>query len=153
MTKPSPPVLARVPLMLVGGAIAIAFTLVAIGPGAVGGANPPPQATLLAERTLVFSDLPDHSVGVFENGRQVDDFAGEQGFIRGVLRSMNRARKLRDLPHEAPLRLAAYADGRLILEDPATGVRLDLAAYGSTNEQVFAALLPVEHHLAPEYVE
>ena len=63
---------------------------------------------------------------------------------------MNRSRRGTDIPHDAPYHLAAYADGRLTFEDPATGVRLDLAAYGTTNEDVFAALQPISGHAAEQ---
>ncbi len=71
-------------------------------------------------------------------------FEGEQGFLRGILRGLNRTRRGRDIPRDAPFHLAAYTDGRLVLDDPATGVRLDLAAFGHTNEDVFVALLPIQ---------
>ena len=38
-------------------------------------------------------------------------------------------------------RLTAWRDGRLTLDDPTTGSRLDLEAFGTTNEGAFARLL------------
>ena len=145
MTQPTIPPLAfsRLPAFAVGGAIALAITLAAIGQSVVGGATPAPSAALIAERTLSFVDRADHAVLVRENGRDVAVFEGEQGFIRGILRGMNRQRRGRDVPRDAPFHLAAYADGRLTFEDPSTGVRLDMAAFGVTNEEVFATLLPI----------
>jgi putative photosynthetic complex assembly protein len=134
--------ISRLPLLAVGGVIAIALGLAIAGPRVVGGPTPAPTARLLAERTLSFSDRADHAVVATENGKTVAVFEGEQGFVRGILRGLNRSRRGMDIPRDAPLRLAAYADGRMTLEDPATGIRLDLAAFGPTNEGVFAALLP-----------
>jgi putative photosynthetic complex assembly protein len=134
----------RLPLLLVGGVLALALGIAVSGPGTVGGATEAPSAPLLAERTLAFVDRDDHAVAARENGRDVAVFEGEQGFLRGILRGLNRTRRGRDIPRDAPFHLAAYADGRLVLDDPATGVRLDLAAFGHTNEDVFAALLPVQ---------
>jgi putative photosynthetic complex assembly protein len=131
------------PVALVGVAIASAFGLVLLGPNAVGGRTPAPQAAIVAERTLTFTDMPDHGVAVTDHGQTIATFEGEQGFIRGILRSMNRGRKLADIPRDTPFHLTAYADGRLILQDPATGTNLELAAYGATNEGVFANLLPI----------
>jgi hypothetical protein len=53
-----------------------------------------------------------------------------------------RERKLRGLASDAPLQLISRADGRLTLSDPATGSRIDLESFGSTNAAVFARWLP-----------
>lgn len=144
MPHPTSPtsVRSRLPFLVIGGVIALAMGLAIAGPGVAGGPTPAPTAALLAERTLTFSDRADHAVVAMENGQTIAVFEGEQGFIRGILRGLNRSRRGMDIPRDAPLRLAAYADGRITLEDPATGIRLDLAAYGPTNEEVFANLLP-----------
>jgi putative photosynthetic complex assembly protein len=133
----------KLPAIFVGAAIAAAFGLVAIGPNAVGGRTPPPSAPLVAERMLTFSDTPDHGVAVMDYGKVIATFEGEQGFMRGILRSLNRGRKMNDVPPTAPFRLSAYADGRLVLQDPATGTSLEMNAYGATNEGEFANLLPI----------
>jgi hypothetical protein len=41
-----------------------------------------------------------------------------------------------------PFRIALETDGRLLLSDPATGRTVDLRAFGPTNLEVFARLLP-----------
>ena len=145
MPQPTSPsmFLPRLPLIAIGGVLAISIGIAAMGQRAGGGATPAPSAPLLAERTLAFTDRADHAVVVRESGRQVAVFEGEQGFLRGILRGLNRTRRGREIPRDAPFHLAAYADGRLTFDDPSTGVRLDLAAFGSSNEEVFAALLPV----------
>lgn len=147
---PSPKPLSRLPILAIGGSIAAAFLLVAIGPSSIGGRATLPEAPVLAERMLVFSDLSNHGVGVFENGAKVAEFDGEQGFVRGVMRGMMRGRMIRSLPASTPFRLAAYTDGHMVLDDPATGVWIDLAAYGSDNEAVFAHLLPIQAVPAPD---
>ncbi len=133
----------KLPAILVGAALAAAFGLVALGPSAVGGRTPPPTAPLVAQRMLTFADIPDHGVAVMDHGQVIATFEGEQGFVRGILRGLNRGRKMNDIPPGTPFRLAAYADGRLVLQDPATGTSLEMAAYGATNEGVFANLLPI----------
>jgi putative photosynthetic complex assembly protein len=77
--------------------------------------------------------------------------AGGDGFVRGVLRSMFRTRKLESralsprglsqTDREAGFRLAREADGRLTLSDPRTGRRVDLGSFGPTNAAAFARLL------------
>jgi hypothetical protein len=48
---------------------------------------------------------------------------------------------MREIGPQPPFELAARADGRLTLTDPATGARIDLESFGPTNAGVFARLL------------
>ena len=66
---------------------------------------------------------------------------GTNGFIRGVLRGLARDRKLQRIGTEPPFRLTRWVDGRLSLDDPATGRRIELGAFGPTNAAAFAGLL------------
>ena len=132
----------RLPLVAVGLVLAVTIAAAAIGPAAGGRAEPPPSH-VLAERTLSFNDRADGAVVVLENGAQVAVFEGEQGFLRGTLRGLARVRRGTDIPRSTPFHLAAWADGRLTLDDPATRQRIDLEAFGPTNAAVFATLLPV----------
>ena len=66
---------------------------------------------------------------------------GSNGFIRGVMRGLARERMLHGIDAAPPFRLIRWADGRLSLEDTATGRLIDLAAFGPTNAQAFARLL------------
>ena len=58
---------------------------------------------------------------------------GEHGFLRGTLRGWRASAASQGLGSEPPFRLIARADGRLTLEDPATGERVDLESFGPTN--------------------
>ena len=66
---------------------------------------------------------------------------GANGFLRGTLRGLARERKRQGVGAEQPFRLIGRADGRLTLEDPATGRRVDLESFGPTNAAVFAQML------------
>jgi putative photosynthetic complex assembly protein len=68
---------------------------------------------------------------------------GEDGFVRGTLRGLARERRAHDLGPQAPFRLVAWGDGRLTLDDTATGRRLDLLAFGQTQAEAFSRLLPI----------
>jgi putative photosynthetic complex assembly protein len=106
----------------------------------------PPTATVLASRDLRFEDRPDGSIAVTNatDGALVQMLApGSNGFIRATLRGIVRERKLEDIGQAPPFRLTAYADGRLTLEDLATGRRIDLEAFGHTNLAAFTRLLPL----------
>jgi putative photosynthetic complex assembly protein len=91
-----------------------------------------------------FEDRPDGSIAVLEaaSGREVRVVPPRSnGFIRGVLRGMFRERKQESVGREGLFRLARQADGRLSIEDPQTGRKLDLDAFGPTNSAAFAELL------------
>lgn len=94
-------------------------------------------------RLLRFDDLPDGAVSVVDtaDGRAIARFEGEQGFLRGTLRAMARERRMNGIATQHPFELVAHADGRLTLRDPATGMRIALESFGSTNAGVFARLL------------
>jgi putative photosynthetic complex assembly protein len=101
-----------------------------------------PAAAPVEGRELRFEDRVDGGVAVFEDGRIVHVVApGTNGFLRGVLRGLARERKLRGVRAELPFRLTRWADGRLSVEDPATGRSVDLGAFGPANWAAFAQIL------------
>ena len=71
------------------------------------------------------------------------------GFVRGVLRGLFRNRKQEALGRDGLFRLSRQADGRLSIEDPQTGRRVDLDAFGATNSAAFAELLAAGRALTP----
>ena len=135
MRKPFP----RAPL--VGAAVMI---LVALGVAAAGHrgestARPVPAS----ERFLRFADQRDGGIDVTEGARVVDALAPQtNGFLRSTLRGLVRERRRRGIGADAPFRLFATRDGQIVLEDPATGRSIDLNAFGPTNAEAFARLLP-----------
>ena len=68
---------------------------------------------------------------------------GTENFIRGVMRGLARERRSHSLDRETPFRIARHSDGRLTLQDLATGRRIDLQAFGPTNVGSFERLLQV----------
>jgi len=103
-----------------------------------------PQVELVVERDYVFMDGPDGEVSVSVPGhpelaRALP--AGTHNFIRGVLRGLARERRQHGLGREVPFRLAAWANGRLSLEDTATGRIIALESFGPTNAAEFRRLL------------
>jgi putative photosynthetic complex assembly protein len=107
--------------------------------------GPDGVAPMRSERSFRAADRADGAVVITDaaSGRDVLVIApGEDGFMRGTLRGLARDRRMRDLGPEAPFRLTAWTDGRLTLDDTATGRRLDLLAFGQTQAEAFARLLP-----------
>ena len=54
---------------------------------------------------------------------------------------MARDRKIHGVGAEQPFMLTRWADRRVTLDDPETGRRLDLAAFGRVNGEAFERLL------------
>jgi putative photosynthetic complex assembly protein len=99
---------------------------------------------VVASCDLRFEDRPSGVVDVYSegDGRLLGRFErGDGSFVRGILRSMTRERRSRDLGSEAPFRLARYSDGALTIRDEATGRQIYLDAFGTTNADVFKRLL------------
>lgn len=113
------------------------------GIGTLSLAPAPPAASV----DLRFGDRADGAVTISSapDGREVAVLApGTNGFVRGVLRGMARDRHARGIGAEVPFRLVRRVDGRLSLEDPATGRAIDLGAFGPTNADAFGRLLPAQ---------
>lgn len=95
-------------------------------------------------RELRFEDAAGGVINVYEweSGITVATYApGTENFVRGVLRGLVRERRARDVGAEVPFRVARHQDGALTLEDPATGRRINLWAFGPDNVRSFARLL------------
>ncbi len=141
MTTPSP-VFPRAPLLGIFAAVGLSLVVAATGRithiGAV-----QETGSLVAARDLNFADGADGSVVVTDarDGSPVAVFTGENGFLRGTMRGMARTRKSEGIGPQDPFRLSAWSDGRLTLDDPATGRHIELQAFGSSNTEVFAHLL------------
>ncbi|WP_088347929.1 MULTISPECIES: photosynthetic complex assembly protein PuhC [Rhodomicrobium] len=132
-------------LIAAGLLVALTISLIA-GVRLFGGENGAISvAGAVATRDLRFVDEPGGGVGVFavpEGRRIVTVDPGSNGFLRGTLRALVRERRLNGAGDAEPFRLMRLADGAVVLEDLATGRRLHLGAFGSTNSAVFAGLLP-----------
>lgn len=100
------------------------------------------EARVVAAVEMRFVDQENGAIWVYTDGEKVGEVAPEtDGFVRGVLRSMARHRKLEDMGAEQPLRLTRWADGRLSLTDPSTGRVVELDAFGPTNSASFRRLM------------
>ncbi|WP_396435999.1 photosynthetic complex assembly protein PuhC [Limnohabitans sp.] len=117
--------------------------LVAVGLARWSGLDPrTPDAAVQWQRDLQFTDLPSGDIAVLDasTGQAVAQFSGEQGFLRSTLRALARERQRSSLGKEAPFLLIGRTDGRLTLQDPSTGQRIDLESFGPSNAAVFASL-------------
>lgn len=135
---------------LIGAALLIGFSLLAVSLGRIAGLGRSTEAppTALYSRQLRFEDRPDGAILVYNGqGERVIDVVepGTGGFVRGVLRALARERRTTgEAETGEPFLLSRRADGRVTLEDPATGRFIDLKAFGPTNEAAFTRLLEAE---------
>ncbi|MCC5867424.1 MAG: hypothetical protein JJU27_02840 [Gammaproteobacteria bacterium] len=134
------------PLMLALGFV-VAVGVFARTSGVVGDSRDT-EAQLVESRQLQFLDRQDGAVVVldYRDGYTVDVLdPGTGGFVRGVMRGMARERRSKNVGTEPPYRLAVWSDGRLTLDDPATGRWVELAAFGADNVSAFARMLSAPH--------
>jgi putative photosynthetic complex assembly protein len=117
--------------------------LVAVGLARWSGLDPrTPDAAVQWQRDLQFRDVAGGDIAVLDHrtGQQVAQFTGEQGFLRSTLRALARERHRESLSGDAPIWLIGRTDGRMTLQDPSTGQRIDLESFGPSNAAVFASL-------------
>jgi putative photosynthetic complex assembly protein len=132
---------------------AIALVLMAIASVALMRLGDVPKVPLFADATspsesrkLVFRDQADGSISVIDadTAKSVAVVKpGTNGFLRGALRGIARARKRDGGDMSIPFELARWPNGHLTLEDPSNGTVVDLAAFGHTNAAVFGAFIPL----------
>ncbi len=111
--------------------------------GPHGGA--PPPATPVRTADLLMQDNPDGSVTVTQagTGRLVTILQPKtNAFVRVLLTGLVRERRREgEGSHAVPFHLTRWSDGRLTIDDTATGRLIELEAFGHTNEGAFANLL------------
>jgi putative photosynthetic complex assembly protein len=131
---------------IIGAGLLIVFSLaIAAGARHAGWGRPDASsAAIVASATIRFEDRPGGALAVLDatSGHEVATLPpGTNGFVRGVLRSMFRTRKLESLGREGDFILSRDALGALVLVDVASGRRVDLGSFGPTNLKAFDDLL------------
>ena len=133
------------PVLFVAGTVVLLSIVTAAVGRMTGVANSAPTGTVIASRDLLFRDMSNGGVAVYDANAAsapIDIVAPEtNGFLRATMRGLARQRLRQDADREVPFRLTGWADGRLTLEDPTTGRQVEMEAFGITNEEAFARLL------------
>ena len=135
---PRKPLYAAAALILFAIAAAFAGRITGIGRSTVS------LSAAVEVHELRFEDAPDGAVLVraAADGRLVETLAPNSNhFVRGTVRGLVRDRRRERIGTEPPFRLSRLADGRLVLEDPATARRIDLDAFGRSNVGAFSAIM------------
>ena len=102
------------------------------------------EAEIIASRMLRFEDRADGAVIVIDHetgGVIATAEPGTNGFLRGTLRGLMRARKRDGLAYSEPMKLERRADGELVLIDSKLGTVIALNAFGRTNAAIFGTML------------
>ena len=102
------------------------------------------EADIVASRMLRFEDRADGAVIVIDHetgGVIATAEPGTNGFLRGTLRGLMRARKRDGLAYSEPMKLERRADGELVLIDSKLGTVIALNAFGRTNAAIFGTML------------
>lgn len=114
----------------------------ALPPGVA--ASPATRADVVLARTFVLHEHEDGrlTVAALDGSVPARTFpAGEGGFVRGTIRALRHQRGVVGATGDPIVQIARLSDGRLIAEETASGMVLDLAAFGATNRAAFAGLL------------
>ncbi len=138
--------------VLIGAGLLIATTITFVGVVQYQKRNDPAvenelfaNATQVHERFIKFPVNADGKLSLVvdaNTGEVIDELVISDGFIRTVLMSMSFDRR-RDGVEEDPIyRLVRWDDSRVSLEDPTTGVIINLGAFGYQNKSVFERFLP-----------
>jgi len=134
----------RGPLYAAGALIAFSMLLAGLGSLGYIEKSPVPRGQVVESMLLRFEDIPGGGIAVLDaaTNQTVETIApGVNGFMRITLRSLARERRKRDIGSEPPFRLTLWNDGRLSLDDTATGKSIGLHAFGAQNAATFTALL------------
>ncbi len=138
LRTPSKPVIVIAALACIMAAIGIEARLAQPG-------GQSPRASAVQAADLVMQDHDDGSVTVTQagTGALVETVPpATNGFLRVVLAGLVRERRREEMgAPTAPFRLTRWSDGRLTIDDSATGKLIELEAFGPTNEAAFARLL------------
>ncbi len=132
--------------VLIAMAALVGFTILAVAVARLTGFDPS-QGDLAAEvasRDLRFVEVEQGDLAVYDasTGVLLETLsAGDDGFIRGLLRTLERERRKHAVALDAPYRVTYRADGHFTLEDQSTDFLINLRAFGATNEHALGRFL------------
>ena len=131
---------------ILGAAALIAFSLVAASLGRLTGVGTVRADYVNTVETAAFrfEDRADGGISVIaaETGATIGVVpAGTDGFVRTVLRSLAFDRQRHGVGAGPAFIIAKWSDGHSTIDDPTTGRRVDLAAFGDANMQTFVRLI------------
>lgn len=103
----------------------------------------PEMRPVVSERLLAFTRTEEGTVRVVEDGAEVALMTGRSaGFIDAYQTALARKRMLAGVDPEAPIRIARFASGLVVVIDPETDWRVDPRSFGPSSQAAFEAFLP-----------
>jgi putative photosynthetic complex assembly protein len=138
------PVVSKRGLLALGALVLFSLAIVTTSRLTGVGTVPFTLPAAVESRDLRFADAENGAVLVFDasSDQLVERLGpGNGGFIRVVMRSLARQRRMAEIGAEPPFRLTRYASGQLTLTDSVTNRQIDLGAFGSDNIAAFARLM------------
>lgn len=101
----------------------------------------PHEARITASRTLTLVGGGAQAVTVLDETGAVLADLPHGGFVTVVQNGLARARRVEGVDQTLPIRLVAYANGRLTAEDPHSGYSVELGSFGADNRAAFERLM------------
>ncbi len=132
--------------ILIAIASLVGFTILAVGVARLTGFDPSqaPLSPAVQVRDLRFVEVGEGELAVYDDATDalLEKLPPQgDGFIRGVLRTLARERRMHSVDPDGPYRLSLRENGRYTLEDLTTDFFVDLRAFGPTNEAAVGRFL------------
>lgn len=127
-----------------GVIVVLTVILAAVAQFTGGGARYAPEGAPVAMAELLFEDGERGLVTVHNaaTGAHLIEYRENEGvFVRAIMRTVARQRRMRGLGRETPVQLAYFSGGQLWLIDPASGVQMYLNAFGPDNLAAFNEIM------------
>lgn len=145
---PRKPEAELIPKPLLRAMIGIALLSLALTSYAVLTGRPregvPPPGNVVAEKLVVLKDIDARHVTVSDpEGNLLLDLP-EGGFVDVMAAAVRRSRAVARITDNPPVRIVRYDNGRLAMEDPATGWSTELYAFGADSKAAFERILDMK---------
>ena len=138
---PKGPLIGAAALALLAYSIAVSARVFGIG------AAPEPVSVPIEERAIRFTAQEDGSLAVLDvnTGRGIVRLTQNgNGFLFGALRGISYKRSIARVSAETPFALTRWQNGKITLDDPATGMHIAVNSFGPTQVESFERLFAVE---------
>jgi putative photosynthetic complex assembly protein len=138
---PRAPLIGAAVLALLAYAIAVSASVFGLG------ASAEPVSVPIEERAIRFTTEQDGTLSVRDvnTGRDIVHLTPDgNGFMFGALRGIEYKRSLAKVSPETPFALTRWQNGKITLDDPATGMHIAVNSFGPTQVASFEQLFGVE---------
>jgi putative photosynthetic complex assembly protein len=104
-----------------------------------------PDSDSITTRDIRFGTGADGAILISDarSGQVLGSYAQEtNAFVRSVAHGLEIERGLVNGAKDQPYRITRWSDGRVTVDDPVSGRSVELGAFGQSQVQTFAKLLP-----------